>query len=263
MVVVQHVKPVKKNFLVVLKKDKEEEYIVSEELLIEFRLLKGKELSEAEYKKFKEAYKSDELYQKILHFALYKQRCSQDIETYLTKKSIFGSEQAYYLEKLKKARILDDESYTKNFVHEALEFKRLGINKIIYDLRMKNLDETLYQPIIDQISTKQIQDNIEYLYQKKLGQSKNKSLSRTIQDIKQFIIRKGYDYELVNAIINQHKEEIASTISEEDALDRDYLLAKKKYSKDKSKYSKNILSSLLRKGYSYNKIKARMGDKDE
>lgn len=263
MVVVQHVKPVKKNFLVLLKKDKEEEYIVSEELLLEFRLLKGKELSDADYKKFKEAYKSDELYQKILHYALYKQRCTQDIEAYLTKKSVFGKEQVYYLEKLRKARILDDESYTQNYIHEAFEYKRLGINKIIYDLKFKNIDESIYQPIIDQITNKQVQDNIEYLLQKKLRQSKNKSLNKTLQDIKQFIIRKGYEYEMVNSVINQHKDEIASLISEDDALDKDYLTAKKKYGKDKSKEAKNILSNLLRKGYRYNKIKERMGDKDE
>jgi len=263
MVQVIQVKPVKKNFLVVLKKDKEEEYIVSEELLVEFRLLKGKELTNSDYKKFKEAYKSDELYQKILHFALYKQRCTQDIASYLAKKSIFGNDQEYYLEKLRRSRILDDESYVKNFIHEAFEYKRLGIKKIQYDLKSKKLDEALYQPIINEISTKQIQENIEYLFQKKLHQSKNKSLNRTIQDIKQFIIRKGYNYEMVNLVINQNKEEIASSISEDDALNKDYIAAKKKYSKDKSKEYQNILSNLLRKGYNYNEIKVRMGVKDE
>lgn len=263
MIQVVQVKPIKKNYLVILKKDKEEEYIISEELLVEFRLLKGKELTDADYKKFKEAYKSDELFQKVLHYALYKQRCTLDLEQFLTKKSIFGKDQEYYLEKLRKSRILDDESYTKNYIHESFEYKRLGINKIVYELKLKQIDESIYQPIIDQITNKQVEENIQYLYQKKLSQSKNKSLNKTIQDIKQFIIRKGYDYELVHAIVERFREEISGAISEDDALKKDYLIAKKKYSKDKETASKNILSSLLRKGYTYQKIKARMGGTDE
>ncbi len=253
------VKPIKKKYLVILKKDKEEEYIISEELLVEFRLLKGKELTNADYKKFKEAYKSDELFQKVLHYALYKQRCTLDMQQFLAKKSIFGDDQVYYLEKLRTSRILDDVSYTKNYIHESFEYKRLGINKIIYELKLKQIDESIYQPIIDQITNKQVQENIQYLYQKKLTQSKNKSLNKTIQDIKQFIIRKGYDYEMVNSMVERFREEISNTISEEDALKKDYLLAKKKYSKNKETAASNILSSLLRKGYTYQKIKERMG----
>ncbi|XMB71980.1 RecX family transcriptional regulator [Mycoplasmatota bacterium WC30] len=257
---VVELKRVKRKYLVIIKTDKsEEDYLLSEDLLVEYRLVKGKELEKKTYQSFKESYKRDELYQKVLHYALYKQRCTYEVIEYLTKRDILKQDQIYYLNKLRNARILDDASYTKNFIQEAFEFKKYGLKKIVYELKQKHIDSALYEKAISQIKTSQVIDNINFLYQKKLRSTKNKSTNKAIQDIKQFIIRKGYDYSLVNQTIESKRAEIANSVSEDDALDKDYLIAKKKYSKKPEKEYQNILSYLLRKGYTYNKIKERMG----
>ena len=257
---VVELKRVKRKYLVIIKTDKsEEDYLLSEDLIVEYRLVKGKELEKKTYLVFKESYKRDVLYQKVLHYALYKQRCTSEITDYLTKHNILKQDQIYYLNKLINASILDDSKYATNFIQEAFEFKKYGLKKIIYDLKQKRIDSTLYTKIIAEITNKQITENIDYLYQKKLKSTKNKSINRAVQDIKQFIIRKGYDYALVNKVIESKKSEIINSVSEDDALDKDYLIAKKKYSKKPEKEYQNTISYLLRKGYTYNKIKERMG----
>ncbi|MCK5731709.1 MAG: RecX family transcriptional regulator, partial [Tenericutes bacterium] len=143
----------KRKYLIVISDSKkDEEFLVSEDLMVEYRLVKGKELDKKQYLKFKEASKRDEIYQKVLHYALYKQRCTYDIKQYLDKKEVYQERQKYYLEKLRKSRILDDKNYTYNYIHEAFEFKKSGPKKIIYDLSRKKISEELYQPIIDALS---------------------------------------------------------------------------------------------------------------
>jgi SOS response regulatory protein OraA/RecX len=96
------------------------------------------------------------------------------------------------------------------------------------------------------------------LFNKKLKSIKNKSINNAISSIKQYIISKGYKIEIVNHLVEESKEMIYKLIPEDEALEKDYLTAKRKYSKDKTKEKQNILAYLLRKGYTYNKIKTRM-----
>lgn len=261
MYIVTESKPYKKKYIIKIKTpNKEEEYIVSEDLMVDFRLVKDKELEKETFLKFKEESKRDEQYQKVLHYALFKQRCSYDIKKYLEKKDIYNENQDYYLNKLIKSGILNDQSYVENYVNEAFNYKLNGPGKIIYELSKKEINKNLYQPEIDKISDSDIVNNIEIIIKKKIKSIKHKSLQVTIQNLKQFIINKGYSYEIVNQVIDRLKDEISNFIDEDNALDKDYMIAKKKYSKDKTKEYQNILSYLLRKGYSYNKIKVRMGE---
>ncbi len=259
MYIVTESKPYKRKYLIKIKTTKkEEEFIISEDLMVEFRLVKNKELEKETFLKFKEAFKRDELYQKVLHYALYKQRCTYDIEQYLDKKQIFNNNQEYYLDKLRKTGILDDQSYVQNYVNEAFNYKRYGPQKIMYDLSKKQIDKSLYQPELDKIKEKDQINNIEILFNKKLKSIKNKSIKVAIQNIKQYITNKGYHYALVNNVVDNLRYEIEKNLDEDQSLNKDYLIAKKKYSKDKTKEYQNILAYLLRKGYTYNKIKKRM-----
>ena len=251
--------PRKRKYLIKITDSlKIEEFLVTDELILEFRLVKGKELDKETYLRFIENYKRDEFYQKVLHYALYKQRCLSEINKYLDKLKIPKSNRGFYLNKLKKNQILNEKSYTENYIFEYFEYKKQGINKIIYNLEKKQINKSLYYPIIKKIPNSKIQENIEFLYYKKIKSIKNKSLNRAVEDIKKFIINKGYNYALVNSFVNNKRSELEKNISENLSLEKDYNYAIKKYNKNKSKEFSNILSYLLRKGYTYNKIKVIM-----
>lgn len=254
-------KSTKRKYLVIIKSlKKEEEFLISEDLMVEFRLVKGKELEKEQFFAFKEAYKRDELYQKVLHYALYKQRCTYEIKTYLEKKNIPLESYDYYINKLKKTRILDDVNYAQNFIHEAFSYKLLGPDKIKYELSKKHIHQDMYQQFFDDISFKDIENNVITLLQKKLKSIKKGSYKKAVIDIKQFIVNKGYHFDVVNSVVDAYRDEIRKAVPENESLEKDFQLALRKYQKDKTKEYQNILAYLLRKGYSYNKIKERMGE---
>lgn len=101
--------------------DQETTFNVSEDLIVEYRLLQGKVIEDNQFKTIKAAINRDSYYQKVLKFALFKPRTRKEIFAYLDKLQV--EEYGYYLTKLEKLKLLDDDSYTKNFVHEAIFFQ--------------------------------------------------------------------------------------------------------------------------------------------
>ena len=254
------VKPKQKQYVVTIKSEKSEhEFQLSEELLLEYRLVNGKELDEPTYIAFQSDLAKDQLYQKVLHYALYKQRCTYDIIEYLKKKDVHPDTFKYYLNKLRNARILDDESYVSNYVNEAFDLKRHGPKKIRFDLERKHIKPEQIDNALADITHQKVMQNINILYRKKLQSIKSQSVTKSVNSIKQFISTKGYDYPLIDQVIQEHMDEIQERSNEQSAIKRELEKAMKKY-KDDPKKNEKIIANLLRKGYRYHTIKAKMGE---
>ena len=251
----------KKSYTIEIKTDNtQDSFDISEDIMVEFRLVKGKALSKQEYKKFVEANNKDIIFQKVLYYALYKMRTVHEIKEYLIKKSIPKSEHKYYIDKLKQARIIDDIKFAELYIRESFEYKRIGPKKIQFDLEKKGIYDYTYKRFIEKLKPEDINNNIEYLLKKKLDSIKDKSFNKTIQTLKQFLVRKGYNIVSINLAVDRNNVLITSYINEDKSLLKDYEIASKKY-RNKEDKQKKILTFLMRKGYHYSKIKAVLGEK--
>lgn len=264
MHVVHSVKPKKRQVLVSFDDGKNlRDFLVSEELFLDFRLVKGKELTENDYQKFLTAHAKDSIYQKILHFALFKPRCTHEMIEFFERTGIPETDFKYYLHKLYTTKIVDDEAYVRSYINDAVELKLYGPRKIVYDLDNKRLKKELYQDVLSEIPKTRILENIRNLFDKKLAGTKPQSVAKAIITIKQFIINKGYDFEDVDLVINENIERIQEKTSEDQALVKDVEQALRKYRQEDKNKKEKIYGYLLRKGYAYHKIKAKLGEYDE
>ncbi len=244
-----------KTYKVTIKSSKKSvTYDVSIDLIVEYRLVKDKELTKDEYTLFLVAKDRDILYQKVLHYALYKMRATKDITDYLNKKSIPVQEHDYYINKLKKSKILDDALYAEIFVRENFDYKKDGPNKIIHTLESKHIPKHIYQPLIDNLSISNIKDNLNYLLNKKLKSIKNKTVTVAMHNVTKYLVDKGYNYDISKSFIEENKILFENQIKESDILKKDYEQAKKKYL-NKEKSRELMMAYLLRKGHAYQAIK--------
>jgi len=132
---------------------------------------------------------------KILKYILYKKRTEQEI------KSKFGSTTdpdllEDIIEYLKEAKYIDDKEFIEKTVNNFRTLKNLSIKEIKYKLMAKGLE----------------QDDIEdYIYNNKddLEQYEIKSISNIIykksssmekDEIKQYLLKKGYKTENINKV---------------------------------------------------------------
>jgi len=245
-----------KNYLVKITQEKKVvEYKVSEDLVIEFRLLVGKEFDEKQMNKLNEAINKDAYYQKVLHYALFKPRTKKEIFTYLEKLKIedFG----YYLTKLDKLRLINDQLYAANYVSDAINFKRIGKKKILEDLKSKGIKLEDINFHLNQYSSALLEENIQYWLDKKLKITKNKPYYQIKKMIITFLLNKGFDYEDVNSVFSINKEIIANDVNEETLIIKEISYLKTKYLKKEQKLTLNqyLTNKLLAKGYQYSIIK--------
>lgn len=94
---------------------------------------------------------------------------------------------------------LDDEEFALQFVKEKISKGKIGINKIVSELKNKGINNEIIEKIISLIDNSSFSDNINTLIKKKLNQLKNKETDK--RKIKQKIIShllsKGYDYDSI------------------------------------------------------------------
>ncbi|HQN74905.1 MAG TPA: RecX family transcriptional regulator [Bacillota bacterium] len=245
-----------KNYqLTIENNDQETTFNVSEDLLVEYRLLQGKVIEENQFKIIEKAINRDSYYQKVLKFALFKPRTKKEIFAYLDKLQV--EEYGYYLTKLEKMKLLDDDSYTKNFVHEAVFFKRFGPRKIREELRLKGIKIELINESLTIYNEVQLQENINFWLEKKVKSLQNKPFYKTQKSLIDFCMGKGFEYEDISPLIGNFQSEAISKTNELNLLSKEASHLLDKYQKKDQKQSLNqfLITKLLAKGYRYDLIK--------
>jgi regulatory protein len=248
-----------KNYLVTIKDEaKEFNYKVSEDLIIENRLLVGKEFDQKQFDSLVNTINKDAYYQKVLNYALFKPRTQKEIFTYLDKYKI--EDYGYYLNKLEKLKLIDDAIYAENFIFDAINYKRVGPRKITKDLRLKGIQNEYIVNFLNKFKNEIHLGNIEFWLEKKLKTLTNKPYYQTHKVLINFLINKGFDYEDVMSIINQNQAKIKNEINEDEIIVKEIKNLSTKYQKKDLKVSLNqyLINKLLAKGYQYSVIKKHL-----
>ncbi len=256
MIKVNSLSKKRKNYLVIFEDElgKTYDYLVSEDLVIEHRLVVDKQFVKNDFDRIVSEIKKDEYYQKVLYYALFKPRTKYEIVKYLDKLNI--SDYDYYLSKLTKSRLIDDDLYLSNYIEDSVNFKRIGPNKIFNDLKPKGLNFQKIKDKLSEIEKSVWLENINYWFEKKVKGLKSKSFLLSKKAIMNFLISKGFAYEDILVIINKNQDMIKASIDEENAIRKEIEDIKKRYYKKQIKETLQnyIISRLLAKGYQYKMI---------
>ncbi len=133
---------------------------------------------------------------KVLKYILYKKRTEQEI-----RKKFSGTMEENMLEDiihyLKEAKYINDHEFIEKTIHNFMALKNLSIKEIQYKLIAKGLskndiEDYLYEnkEELEQYETKSA-ENILY----------KKSVSMEQEEIKQYLLKKGYKLENINKAI--------------------------------------------------------------
>ena len=102
------------------------------------------------------------------------------------------------IEELKENGYISDENYVERAVNEYMALKNCSIKEIKYKLLSKGISSSILE--------KYIGDNIEELEQYEQKSAKNialkKSFNMDTEEIKQYLIKKGYKEESIKEALN-------------------------------------------------------------
>ena len=106
--------------------DDQRTFIVSEDVLVKFRLLKGKEVDESLLAEIKKASAYDIGLQQALNYLSYQLRTEKEIAAYLKEKEIGAEDIQKICQYLKNQRLIDDVQYAKSYLQTALRLNDKG-----------------------------------------------------------------------------------------------------------------------------------------
>ena len=139
---------------------------------------------------------------KVLKYILYKKRSEYEIRNKISK-SIEENLLDDIIEYLKAAKYIDDGQYIEKTINNFMILKNLSIKEIQYKLISKGLNKNLIEDYIynenEELNNYEIKSAKNIIYKK--------SNTMELEDIKVYLIKKGYKIENINSAIEQYKDE--------------------------------------------------------
>lgn len=139
---------------------------------------------------------------KVLKYILYKKRTESEIRTKFSKE-IEENLLEDIIEYLKEAKYIDDGQYIEKTINNFMILKNLSIKEIQYKLISKGLNKNLIEDYIynenEELNNYEIKSAKNIIYKK--------SNTMELEDIKVYLIKKGYKIENINSAIEQYKDE--------------------------------------------------------
>lgn len=136
----------------------------------------------------------DKLKQKVLKYIFYKKRTEQEVRQKFQTEDYNTMEDM--IEFLKEQKYINDTDYITRSVNEFIALKNLSLKEIKYKLYQKGIEKSLVEDYFN--------ENFEELYNYELRSAQNifikKSKEMEIQQIKEFLFKKGYMSDIIKQL---------------------------------------------------------------
>ncbi len=271
MVTVESLSESKKRYDVVFKTPggASSAFRVSEDLVVEYRLVPGKILEDFAFSAFQRAAEADVWEQKAIAYVLRYPQTEEGMRKYLADRKVPKEAVGRILTRLKRLKLLDDREYAVRYAEDHSLLRHEGKAKIAFELRNRGISPALVSEVVSGIPASREREAMNLLFDKKLPSLKDVPVRKAMATLQNHLIAKGFDPETVRSFLESRAGVIAGKTDEEALLDRDFAEAAKKARKcglSGRELRESVLQTLARKGYSYPAVKKRLtqgGDSDE
>lgn len=242
--------------------DEKYAFPVNEQILIDFMLTKGMEVSPELQEKIQQADQAQKAYQSALHYLSYQLRSEKEIYDYLVDKE-YEDYADRVMEKLRDMQLLDDQLYAESFVRTKAAINYHGPLEIRRNLFRKGVPERLIdQALLSEYSEEMRVENARRLADKQVRKSKNRSNRESRQRISQFLMQKGFDKDTIEEVFRELDFE-KDDDDEMEALIKQGEKAWRRYSKfDLFNCKQKTYANLYQKGFPGDMISQFISEKE-
>lgn len=176
--------------------------ILYEDIILKYNLLYKKEIDETLLKKIDKDNSEEEIYTKCIKYISVRIRSIYEVEEYLKRKSIEESIIEKIVDKLLSNGLLNDETFTKAFIHDKINFTTMGPFKIEQELKKHKIDSDIIYKYLGDITEDTIDNKINKQIEKLIKTTKkNKNIRNKIY---MNLLSLGYSNEMILRNINNY-----------------------------------------------------------
>jgi len=169
------------------------------------RLRRGQVLSDEDIEGLKERDSFEKAHDRALRFLSYRPRSEAEVRRYLQGKAVSPTIEEEVIERLTRAKLLDDLAFARYWVENRESFKPRGLRMLRYELYQKGLSEdTIAQALTDL-------DEEESAYQVALKRGRRLAHLDQVSFRKKlgaYLLRRGFPYEVVNLAVERTWQEL-------------------------------------------------------
>ena len=259
MVKLTNCKTVKHNYQITFTLDdgSTKELLVSEDLLVEHRLLKDKVFDEPAFRSFLRIASVDHIYQGLVKRLSLHPRTVAETEKILAEKELGETEQRLVLERLKKAGWLDDERFVENYLDYHMSVRHEGPAKLRFALHLKGIGDTQINRHLSRYDEAFLLENMNLMMDKYLAKPQNHPKDRAKQLLAQKLIASGFEPDKVFSFVKSKAALFENPEADLRLLEHDLRKALRKYPESTTlprETKTKIVRSLMAKGYAYGNI---------
>jgi len=149
----------------------------------------------------------DEILTKIQRYCAYQERCHSEVRTKLISLKAYGEMLEEIITELIKDDYLNEMRFAETFAGGRFRIKKWGRQKIKMHLKTKKVSDYCIKKALATIDESDYRKTLSSLIKKYKSERKSLNLNKLQlnKNCMQFCINKGYEYALVNEILNEKK----------------------------------------------------------
>ncbi len=148
-------------------------------------------------------------YQKAIHYIEYRSRTEKEIIQKLEKEGFDSTIIDLLIERLKEQKLIEDQSYSFNWVQSRGQFRPRGRRLLAHELRQKGIADEVIQLALAEVDDEQLAVQAANKYARRL---ENLEYQKFREKLGAYLLRRGFGYSTVSKVIPQiwEKNHLAS-----------------------------------------------------
>ncbi|MBD9085398.1 hypothetical protein EGP64_01875 [bacterium] len=221
-----------------------------DEVILKYNLLYHKEIDLSLLNELDQDNLFYTLYNKALKYVLYKVRSENEIKEYMNKLDISLENQNRIMDKLKQNNLLNDNTFIQSFVSDKVHLSNEGPNKIKNELLKHKVDQHRVEEELQKYEDSVFEEKLRKMIEKKVSSNHSKSLYMMKQNLLNYFVNLGYDYDMILLNLNSIQLDNQKVIQKE--YQKLFQRLSKKYQNEELNYQ--IKNRLYAKGFSTDEI---------
>ena len=169
------------------------------------KLRRDQVLSDEDIERLKKRDSFEKAHDRALHFLSYRPRSEAEVRRYLQGKAVSPAVEEEVIERLTRAKLLDDLAFARYWVENRESFNPRGLRMLRYELRQKGLsEETIAQALTD-LDEEENAHRVALRRGRRLAHLDQVSFR---QKLGAYLLRRGFPHEVVNLVVERAWQEL-------------------------------------------------------
>ncbi|MFZ1749234.1 MAG: regulatory protein RecX [Saprospiraceae bacterium] len=158
-------------------------------------------MEDTEFNKKKTYWTPEQAWLLIQKYCAVQERCHQEVRYKLINHGIYGDMTEELIARLITDNFLDEERYAKTFARGKFRIKNWGKNKILYELKKKNVSAYSIKEALKEIEDDHYKESLKTLLVKKSKTIKAENKWEKQKKLIAFALSKGYEFDQIKVVI--------------------------------------------------------------